>query len=122
KRRFAMLVLGLVVGAIAFVSSQHLMITFGDGPNLHHMAQGGLLPKTYNSSGAPQMGAFLAYFGAVFLLVGWWKHVDPLRRSRLRIAPILIPILAAWVWMPVFPFPQPWGFMLVASIAIAAQL
>ena len=45
-----------------------------------------------------------------------------LRLSRLRISPILLSILAAWVWYLFLPFPQPWGFMLVASIAIASQL
>jgi hypothetical protein len=34
----------------------------------------------------------------------------------------LLSVLAAWVWYLAIPFPQPWGFMLVASIAIATQL
>jgi hypothetical protein len=122
KRRLAMLALGLVFGAIAFISSQHLLVTFGGRQTLQNLTHGGLLHGTFSSAGVPQIGAFLAYFGAVFVTIGWWKQVDPLRRSRLRIAPILIAILAAWIWMPAFPFPQPWGFMLIASIAIAAQL
>jgi hypothetical protein len=76
----------------------------------------------YDVSGAPQITAYLAYFGAIFLMIGWWKQVDPLRSSRLRIAPILLTILAAWIVQPVLPFPQPWGFMLVAAISITTQL
>jgi hypothetical protein len=76
----------------------------------------------YDSSGDPTLAAYMAYFGAIFLTIGWWKQSDPLRSSRLKIAPILLGVLAAWVWQLVLPFPQPWGFMLVAGIAIATQL
>jgi hypothetical protein len=117
KRRFGMLVLGLVFGAIAFVSSEFLMVNFGGNRPGSPMFR-----EMYESSGAPKLAAFLAYFGAVFLTIGWWKQCDPLRASRLRIAPILLTVLAAWIWQIVFPFPQPWGFMLVAGIAIGTQL
>ena len=68
------------------------------------------------------VGIVVAYFGALFMTIGWWKLCDPLRSSRLRIAPILLAVMAAWIWQMFVPFPQPWGFMLVASIAIATQL
>src|SRR3954451_15418693 len=88
-----------------------------------HVTPRGLFGREmYDSSHMPTLPAFLAYFGGVFLTIGWWKQCDPLRRSRLRIAPILLTVLAAWIWQLVLPFPQPWGFMLVGSIAIATQL
>jgi hypothetical protein len=31
-------------------------------------------------------------------------------------------ILAAWIWQLVWPFPQPWGFMMLAAISISTQL
>src|SRR5262245_62127136 len=117
-----MLVLGLVFGAIAFATSQYLMVNLG-----HESVGGGLAARPlvqgmYDSSGTPRWPAFLAYFGAVFSTIGWWKQCDPLRSSRLRIAPILITVLAAWIWQLVLPFPQPGGFMSVGAIAIATQL
>ena len=35
----------------------------------------------------------LIVFGAVFLTIRWWKQSDPLRSSRLRIAPILMAVM-----------------------------
>jgi hypothetical protein len=117
KRRGGMLLLGLALGAIAFFSSQFLMVKLGTVHGGPPAAR-----ELYDSSGAPMLAAFLAYFGAVFFTIGWWKQSDPLRSSRLKIAPILLTVLAAWIWQLVFPFPQPWGFMLVAAISIATQL
>jgi hypothetical protein len=117
KRRFGMLVLGLLFGAAAFFTSQYLMVSIGG-----HKTGLPMFRDMYESNGTPKLAACLAYFGAVFSTMSWWKLSDPLRSSRLRIAPILLTVLTAWVWQLVFPFPQPWGFMLVAGIAIAAQL
>jgi hypothetical protein len=121
KRRVAMLLVGLALGAAAFASSQYLMVELGHGG----MPRGAGIPafrEMYDSGGAPGLPAFMAYFGAVFLTIGWWKQCDPLRRSRLRLAPILIAVLSAWLWQLVFPFPQPWGFVVVGAMAIATQL
>ena len=77
----------------------------------------------YDASGAPRLAAFLAYFGAIFLtdrlveadrsapLVATADRPDPADDSRrLDLS------------LPVLPFPQPWGFMLVAAISITVQL
>jgi hypothetical protein len=122
KRRFAMLVLGLVFATLAWASSNYLMVKMHDGVTASSIAGNDFARSLYDGTGAPQWSAFLAYFGAIFLLMGWWKQVDPLRSSRLRLAPILLAILAAWVVQPLVPFPQPWGFMLVAAISITSQL
>ncbi len=98
KRRLGMLVLGLTFGAIAFASSDYLMVELGH----RSMARGGPVARIfrdlYNSSGEPTLPAFMAYFGAIFLTIGWWKQSDPLRSSRLKIAPILLAVLFAWIW------------------------
>lgn len=120
KRRFGMLVVGLLFGAVAFGTSQYLLVDLGDAGKV--TKGDNFFVGMYDSAGGPQLPAFLAYFGALFMTIGWWKLCDPLRSSRLRIAPILLAILAAWIWQILVPFPQPWGFMLVASIAIATQL
>jgi hypothetical protein len=122
RRRFGMLMVGLVFAAAACMTSQYLMVTFDDASAMRRLANSGLVSDLYDPAGSPKLPAFLAYFGAIFLTIGWWKQTDPLRSSRLRIGPILIAILFAWLWQLVWPFPQPWGFMLVASISIATQL
>ncbi len=120
KRRFGMLILGLIFGAIAFTTSDFLLVDLGSAGKV--MRGPDFIKDLYNSTGEPRLTAFLAYFGALFMTIGWWKLCDPLRSSRLRIAPILLAVMAAWIWQMFLPFPQPWGFMLVASIAIATQL
>jgi hypothetical protein len=120
KRRFGMLILGLAFGEIAFVTSDFLLVDLGHAGKM--MRGPDFVKDLYNSTGEPRLTAFLAYFGALFMTIGWWKLCDPLRSSRLRIAPILLAVMAAWIWQMFLPFPQPWGFMLVASIAIATQL
>src|SRR5262245_8497566 len=120
KRRFGMALLGLVFGAIAFVTSQYLMVDLGEG--VAHVRGGPIVRAMYKAGGAPKLAAFLGYFGAAFFTIGWWKQSDPLRSSRLRIAPILVTMLMAWIWWLLFAFPQPWGFMLVAAMSISTQL
>jgi hypothetical protein len=122
RRRFVMLVVGLAFGALAFTSGQFLMVDLHGGEVARDFVSHGIARSMYEGDGAPKLAAFLAYFGAIFLSVGWWKQTDPLRSSRLRIGPILTTLLAAWVWWFVFGFPQPWGFMVAAAIAITAQL
>ena len=122
KRRFLMLVLGLAFGAIAFGGSQFLMVQMHDGMVVRSLAGSQFSQTMYDAAGSPTLLAFVGYFGAIFLTVGWWKQTDPLRASRLRIGPILTTLLAAWIWQLAWPFPQPWGFMTVAAISIATQL
>jgi len=121
KRRLGTLVLGLVFGALAWFSSQYLMVKFGafsegamrGAPMVHDM---------FAADGTPKLSAFLVYFAALFFTIGWWKQADPLRRSRLRIAPILLTVLAAWIWSLALGFPQPWGFMLASAMSVSTQL
>ena len=122
KRRFFMVVLGLAFAALAFATSNYLMVDMHDGFVGRSIIEPQDSQHMFASDGSPKLAGFLAYFGAVFLTVGWWKQTDPLRSSRLRIAPILTTIVAAWFWSLLWPFPQPWGFMTVAAISIAVQL
>jgi serine/threonine protein kinase len=122
KRRFALLVAGLVFGSVAFAAAQFLLVTFHGEFVARELVSHSIANRMYGVSGDPKLAAFLAYFGAIFVTVGWWKQTDPLRVSRLRIGPILTTLLAAWIWWMLFGFPQPWGFMLAAAIAITVQL
>jgi serine/threonine protein kinase len=122
KRRFALLVAGLVFGAATFAAASFLMVKLHDGVVARDLISHSIANSMYGVNGAPKLAAFLAYFGAIFVTVGWWKQTDPLRVSRLRIGPILTTLLAAWVWWLLFGFPQPWGFMLAAAISITVQL
>jgi hypothetical protein len=122
QRRLVMLALGLVFGLVAYATSQHLMVSFGEGSIDRGIRVTRLAEGMYEANGMPKLQAFMCYFAAVFATLGWWKQCDPLRSWRIKITPILVAILAAWVWHLMWPFPQPWGFMLVGAISIATQL
>ena len=108
--------------AAAFGLGQFLMVRMVDGTAARSLAGNEIARQLFDTAGMPTITAFVAYFGAMFATIGWWKLTDPLRCSRLRIAPILLTIVAAWLWYLVLPFPQPWGFMAIAGIAITSQL
>src|SRR5262249_7093939 len=95
KRRFGMLILGLTFVAAAFATSEFLLVDLGDAGKITRGPH--FVAEMFDSNGTSRLPAFISYFGAVFFTIGWWKLCDPLRSSRLRIAPILLSILAAWI-------------------------
>jgi len=124
-RRFVMLAIGLGFGAIAFGLLDWLMISL---PAFSASPMGGPARafKTgfFDSAGtgAPKMIAFLAYFGFLFLIVRWWRLADPARSTRLSIWHTAVAVFCSWVLTIFWPFPQPWGVMVSATIAISVQL
>ncbi len=124
KRRFAQLVLGLGLAGFSFLASQVLMVGTSAGHAFHaqDISESLASRSMYDSSGVPGLTAFLAYFAAVFATVGWWKQTDPLRTSRLQVGPLVVTLLAAFLWSLAWPFPQPWGVMLIGAISVSVQL
>jgi hypothetical protein len=121
-RRVAMLVIGLALGAAAYLSAEMLLITFPDSPGLHVVNSHNLGGRFYDPKGSPLLYAYLAYFGALFSAVRWWKQADPLRRTRLSVWNTGMCVFAAWVVDWIWAFPQPWGLMVAAIISISVQL
>lgn len=122
KRRFVSLILGLVFGGLLFALSSYMLVELRDT-----MLVRGVMPRSFPTTmvaadGSPRLPMYLAYFGAMFLTIGWWKQTDPLRHSRFRIWPVLSTLIVAWCWNLLWAFPQPWGFLLPAAISIAVQL
>ena len=71
---------------------------------------------------APDLGLNLAYFGFLFPILRWWRQADPLRRSRFSLWSTAVCVLWAGLLGVAWPFPQPWGMMAAATIAISVQL
>lgn len=122
RRRFALLVLGLLLGLCSFGLSQVLMIDPVNAMDFPHVTRSSSTAGAYDSRHLPLLPAYLAYFAGVFVVLRWWKQVDPLRTSRLSIWTTGVCVLWAAVLEMFWHFPQPWGLMMVASISIAAQL
>ena len=135
-RRFFMLVVGLGVGLAAcglqrglLVSLPHeftrepLFVVANDG---HSRIALGSADDVYSQF---HVMTFLSYFGFLFMLIRWWRLSDPLRPTRLSLWSTAVCVTWAGAIYMFWPFPadwtflpQPWGFMLAATIAIAVQL
>jgi hypothetical protein len=123
-RRFVMLVVGLMFGIASYGLFSWFMISLPydqhwvEGPARDFLRKGNFA----SADGSPLPIAFLAYFGSLFLILRWWRQADPLRSTRLSIWHTAVAIFFAWIIGLFWPFPQPWGLMVIATIAVAAQL
>ena len=117
-----MLVIGLGVGAAAYGGAHLLLVSFNDSPEFHDFVKIDFGKNFYDAQGTPLLPAYLAYFAALFAGIRWWKQADPWRISRLSVWGTLVCVLWAWMLHVAWPFPQPWGVMLTATIAVSVQL
>ena len=121
-RRFALLVIGLGLGAVAFGIDRLLLVNlpFEVTPQWRNEH----VPASFYSvlDGSPLLPAFLIYFGFLFGVLRWWRQADPARSARLSLWTTACTVLAAWVLNLFWPFPQPWGIMVAATMSIAVQL
>lgn len=119
-RRFLMMVVGLIVGAVALAMSKLLLVDLS-ARNMFNVLElpSDIIPSDmYTATGAPLATAFLAYFASLFLILRWWKQVDPLRRTRFSLWATFVCALCAML----VPWQIPWGFLLVTTISVAIQL
>jgi hypothetical protein len=76
----------------------------------------------YRPDGSPLLYAYVAYFGFLFVILRWWRQADPRRTTRLSLWTIACSIFIAWLLNFFWPFPQPWGCMVAATMSSAIQL
>jgi hypothetical protein len=124
RRRFAMLIVGLVVGVTAFGASTLLRVDLPDldQVTVHNGTEGWLAERLYSEAGDPLLAGYLVYFAGLFVVLRWWTQADPLRRARMSLFATAGCVLWAWVMHMFCRFPQPWGFFVAATIAVAVQL
>jgi len=120
-RRFIMMVLGLVVGAVGFALAQYLQVDLPFDPrwpSFHDWDP----PATFYRDGQPMLPAMMAVFGSHFLLVRWWRLADPLRRSRFCLWGIVGPAVAAVLVSALWVFPGQWLLWPAVATGITVQL
>lgn len=118
-RRFAMLVIGLLVGAAVSGTNDYLAIDLGqDGTTSPAMFQDFYPTHMVSAQGNPKLSAYMIFFAILFGCVRWWKQVDPLRKTRFSLWATLVSVL----WSVVLPLPQPWGMMIAATISVSVQM
>jgi len=120
-RRFTMLVIGLALGAAAYGVTSFLNVGLAydvDYPRAPY-AQNWTL---HDADGEPTLIHYLAHFGFLFLIMRWWKLADPARYARVGLWATASCVFGAWLLNYFWWFPQPWGIMLTAVIALSTQV
>ena len=127
-RRIAAGALGAGVGAGAGLLHRFLLLPGDEGlyrDIFENPGPGPVLQSIYaNDGGAFSVtpAAMMIYFAILFAGIRWWKPVDPLRRRRISLWSILVPVVGAWFVHQFIPVPQPLGMMAAGGIAIVSQL
>lgn len=119
-RRFVMMVAGLAIGMAAFEASELLMVRLSTNEmfNVLELPRDLIPMGIYASDGTPGLTPFLAYFATLFVVLRWWRIVDPIRKTRFSLwATIVCALLAMLI-----PWQIPWGFLLAVTISVAVQL
>jgi hypothetical protein len=127
-RRFTMLVAGLVVGVGAYLLASVLLVDlpYGLGMRSSNVGAGffdsSMRDQLHRPDGSPTLLIYLAYFGFMFLVLRWWRQADPRRSTRLSLWGCIWCVAWAYALFFFWSFPQPWGMMLAAIIAVSVQL
>jgi hypothetical protein len=123
-RRFAMLAVGLLVGAAAYGIQSGLLVDMPYEMNDHlppPIAHNNVWHNYYTVFGKPTY-AYLTYFAFLFFIMKWWRQANPLRHSRLSIWSVAVTVFFAGVANMIWPLPQPWALMVAATISISVQM
>ncbi len=122
-RRITMLLAGLALGLVAFATANWLMVqpVNHDEWTARVFSDPQLTGWWISADGQPLVAAYMVYFGGLFLLLRWWRQTDPLRKTRLSWATAAMCVFWAWILTMFLPFPQPWGYLLAATMSVAVQ-
>ena len=66
------------------------------------------------------LGAFLIYFAGLMVVPRWWLRVNPLRKQRIEIWPIVVYGFWGFVLNAYWPFT--WGWMIAVTATTAIQI
>ncbi|MDZ4657517.1 MAG: serine/threonine-protein kinase [Bythopirellula sp.] len=131
--RFMQLLLGAVVGVLAWASADWLMLplmqwnSWGTWPNESLMSNTVGLNAFGPKENAGEvvktlpLQMFAAYFAFLFVLVAWWEQTEATRGIRVNIWTIAWCGLVAWLLHFIWWFPQPLGLLIAAIMAFTLQ-
>lgn len=122
-RRFVLLVVGLVVGMMAFGLSEVLMVHLSYHPKFPQPESYELPARFYAAhDGRPLLLAHMAVFGTLFFAVRWWLQAAPWRTTRLSLWAMFVSIVTAAAVAALWHFPQPWLVTVACAISVSVQL
>lgn len=121
---FHFAVLGGVVGAIAYLLDNYLMVE-SIGGNSHGIFNR-LGDHVLFVDGAPSVGGYLAFFAAFFGCRNWQEMTSPFRKTRFSISAVLVTVFVAWLATVFFSFPGQlaiaWGVIIGCVTQLAAPV
>ena len=133
--RFAMFVVGLILGAVSFQLSEYLLVPWEaiSNPNAAiyiKVLDKNVIEGTYNRTwkgfydpqGIPTLAGHMAYFGSLFWLVRWWRQSDMLRKKKFSYWIICWSMIAAGLVQLLFYFPSPWTYWFAGITSLAVQV
>ena len=109
-----LLCVGLALGFVALGLDEALVV---DLQQVWHLG-----PRFRAETMMAKEVVYLAYFAFLMPVLRWWRQADPLRRSRFSLWSTAVCIGWAALLNLAWPFPQPWGMMAAATIAVSVQL
>ena len=128
--RFAMMVAGLILGAISFQLSEFLLIPWNSILNASASLQTPWLGKEFNRSlkgfydadRLPNLAGHMAFFAGLMWIVRWWRQSDALRKKKFSMWAILWSMLMAGLVQAFFYFPSPWCLWMAGTTSLAVQI
>ena len=128
--RFAMMVAGLMLGAVSFQLSEFLLIPWSSILNPNSDLQSKIFNNTLNRSlkgfydeqQLPNLAGHMAYFAGLMWIVRWWRQSDSLRKKKFSLWAIVWSMLMAGLVQAVFYFPSPWCLWMAAITSLSVQI
>jgi eukaryotic-like serine/threonine-protein kinase len=128
--RFAMMVAGLLLGAVSFQLSEFLLIPWSSILNPNSDLQSKIFNNTFNRSlkgfydeqQLPTLAGHMAYFAGLMWIVRWWRQSDSLRKKKFSLWAIVWSMLMAGLVQAVFYFPSPWCLWMAAITSLSVQI
>ena len=128
--RFAMMVTGLILGAISFQLSEFLLVPWNALINPQadlHWRWIGKAPSLafkgfYDENQMPNLAGHMAYFAGLMWIVRWWRQSDSLRKKKFSLWTILWSMLLAGLVQAFFFFPSPWCLWMAGIVSLSVQI
>jgi hypothetical protein len=128
--RFAMMVAGLILGAISFQLSEFLLIPWSSilNPDSEFSLQffdsklNRALKGFYGPDQLPNLAGHMAYFAGLMWIVRWWRQSETLRKKKFSIWAVVWSMLLAGLVQAFFYFPSPWCLWMAGIISLSVQI
>jgi len=125
--RMLMLVLGGLVGVVAWMLAEALIVHIPSSGEPLNANWGMISHELLGWSGPqggtnPSLAMFVTYFAFLFVLLRWWRQAEFTRGPRLSLWSVVACVFWAWLLQFFWEFPQPAGMLVAGVTAFATQL